>query len=168
MLGSLDATTADSHENVAWKVNSHFFSLHHDYSNSLTFQMQANSSKFIEEKKILSCCLFTSLTKRENRHFHVVVVQWRQRNVQKSVMHVQSCCFALSSYCFFNTFSSPLHRYTLFHYLRYIVMRQKQNFLSANWIAAADRIRNRLFDSSVAPSFLVRKAWWTNRATVAK
>ena len=26
--------------------------------------------------------------------FHVVVVQGRQRNVQKSVMHVQSCCFA--------------------------------------------------------------------------
>ena len=25
---------------------------------------------------------------------HVVVVQWRQRNVQKSVMDVQSCCFA--------------------------------------------------------------------------
>ena len=24
----------------------------------------------------------------------VVVVQWRQRNVQKSVMHVQNCCFA--------------------------------------------------------------------------
>ena len=29
----------------------------------------------------------------EMRKFHVVVVQ-RQRNVQKSVMHVQSCCFA--------------------------------------------------------------------------
>ena len=26
--------------------------------------------------------------------FHVVVVQGRQRNVEKSVMHVQSCCFA--------------------------------------------------------------------------
>ena len=26
--------------------------------------------------------------------FHVVVMQGRQRNVQKSVMHVQSCCFA--------------------------------------------------------------------------
>ena len=26
--------------------------------------------------------------------FHVVVVQGRLRNVQKSVMHVQSCCFA--------------------------------------------------------------------------
>ena len=25
---------------------------------------------------------------------HVVVMQRRQRNVQKSVMHVQSCCFA--------------------------------------------------------------------------
>ena len=31
--------------------------------------------------------------KREIRHFHVVVVQRRQSNVQKSVMHVQSCCF---------------------------------------------------------------------------
>ena len=26
--------------------------------------------------------------------FHVVVVQEQRRNVQKSVMHVQSCCFA--------------------------------------------------------------------------
>ena len=42
-----------------------------------------------------SCCLlFPSSTKREIRHFHVVVVQRRQRNVQKSVLHVQSFCFA--------------------------------------------------------------------------
>ena len=42
-----------------------------------------------------SCCLLLpSSTKREIRQFHVVVVQRRQRNVQKSVMHVQSCCFA--------------------------------------------------------------------------
>ena len=26
--------------------------------------------------------------------FHVVIVQKRQRNVEKSVLHVQSCCFA--------------------------------------------------------------------------
>ena len=39
-------------------------------------------------------CLFTSSIKREIRHFYVVVVQKRERNVQKSVMHVQSCCFA--------------------------------------------------------------------------
>ena len=43
-----------------------------------------------------SCCLLLpSSTKREIRQFHVVVVQRRQRNVQKSVMHVQSCCFVL-------------------------------------------------------------------------
>ena len=34
------------------------------------------------------------LTYHEIRHFHVVVVQQQQRNVQKSVMHVLSCCFA--------------------------------------------------------------------------
>ena len=39
-------------------------------------------------------CLFTSSIKLEIRHFHVVVVQKRKRNVQKSVMHVRSCCFA--------------------------------------------------------------------------
>ena len=38
--------------------------------------------------------MFTSSIKREFRQFHLVVVQWRQRNVQKSLMHVQSCCFA--------------------------------------------------------------------------
>ena len=49
-------------------------------------------------KERQSCCLlFTSSTKREIRYFHVVVVHWRQRNVQKSVMHVQSCCFVYLS-----------------------------------------------------------------------
>ena len=42
-----------------------------------------------------SCFLvFPTLTKREIKHFHVVVVQRRQRNEQESVMHVQRCCFA--------------------------------------------------------------------------
>ena len=30
---------------------------------------------------------------REIRKFHVTVLQRRLRNVQKSEMHVQSCCF---------------------------------------------------------------------------
>ena len=38
--------------------------------------------------------MFASSTKREIRYFHVEDVQWRQKNMQKSVMHVQSCCFA--------------------------------------------------------------------------
>ena len=42
-----------------------------------------------------SCCLLVlSSTKREIRQVHVVVVQRQKRNVQKSVMHVQSFWFA--------------------------------------------------------------------------
>ena len=37
---------------------------------------------------------FPSSKKLKIWSFHVVVVQERQRSVQKSVMHVQSCCFA--------------------------------------------------------------------------
>ena len=42
--------------------------------------------------------LFMSSVKLENREirlFHVIIMQWRLRNVQKSALHVQSCCFAL-------------------------------------------------------------------------
>ena len=49
-------------------------------------------SNFRKRKKIAVVC--SSSPKRETRHFHVVVVQWRPRSVQKCVMHVQSCCFA--------------------------------------------------------------------------
>ena len=35
--------------------------------------------------------MFTSSTQREIRHFHVVIMLQQQRNVQKTVMHVQSC-----------------------------------------------------------------------------
>ena len=49
-----------------------------------------------------SCCLvFQSSTNREIRHFHVLVVQWRQRNEQKSLMHVQTCCFVNLNLLFF-------------------------------------------------------------------
>ena len=42
-----------------------------------------------------NCCfVFPSSTKPEIRHYHVVIVQRRLRNVNKSVMHVQSCYFA--------------------------------------------------------------------------
>ena len=36
----------------------------------------------------------TSSIKRQIRRFHVVVVQWTSKKCTKSVMHVQSCCFA--------------------------------------------------------------------------
>ena len=42
-----------------------------------------------------NCCFVSpSSKKREIRQFHVVVVQRRLRNAQKSVMHVQSSYFA--------------------------------------------------------------------------
>ena len=59
-----------------------------------------SSSERAERK--FSLRLFTSSINREIRHFPVVVVQWRQRNVQKRVMHVQSCCFASSTNCYFD------------------------------------------------------------------
>ena len=56
-----------------------------------------------ERERKFSRRLFTSSIKREINHVPVVVVHWRRRNVQKSVMHVQSsCCFAFSTYCFFD------------------------------------------------------------------
>ena len=139
----------------------------------LLCQMQANPtgaeflsaiSKFIKSKKILSLLVYVLHKTWNYRHFHVVVMQWRQRNEQKSVMHVQSCCFALPSYYFFYFLVAAASS----HYLRYIVIRQKQNFLSANWIAPADSIRNVFRLTGSNPSFLIRKAGWTNRATVAR
>ena len=47
----------------------------------------------MKRKKKGSCLVFKSSTKREIRQVYVVVEQRRQGNVQKSVMHVQSCCF---------------------------------------------------------------------------
>ena len=48
---------------------------------------------FIERKRSSSSLLYV-LHELAIRHFHVVVVQGRSRNVQKCVMQVQSCCFA--------------------------------------------------------------------------
>ena len=43
------------------------------------------------KKKESRYLVFASSTKSEIRHFHFVDVQRRQRNVQKRVMHLQSC-----------------------------------------------------------------------------
>ena len=59
--------------------------------------LEWNSKRLYQSlgKEKENCCfVIPSSTKREIRRFHVVVVQRRQGNVQKSVMHVQSCCFA--------------------------------------------------------------------------
>ena len=83
-------------------MNSRYFKLYRAYSNSFN---SSNLGKFfwssilkdcikVQEKKKKVVLLFASSAKRELRHFHVVVLQRRLRNVQKSGMHVQSCCVA--------------------------------------------------------------------------
>ena len=67
-------------------------------------QMLANFAvedciKAQEKKKKVDVFIHVREKKREIRHFHVLVVQRQQRNVQKSVMHLQSCWFGI--YCCF-------------------------------------------------------------------
>ena len=88
----------NSSENVILKASSRCIKL---YYSSVPFDsiclMLGNSSgvdsttvsKFRKKKKENCCLAFTSTIKRETGKFHVVVEQRRQRNVQKSVMHVQ-------------------------------------------------------------------------------
>ena len=84
-------------------MNSNCFKLYRAYSISFNsykcwpVSLELNSKALYQSsgKKKESCrFVLPSSTKREIRHFHVVVVKRRQRNVQKSVMHVQSCYFA--------------------------------------------------------------------------
>ena len=50
----------------------------------------------LEKERETFCVVFTYSVKQvhEIRKFHVAIVQRWLKNVQKSVMHVQSCCFA--------------------------------------------------------------------------
>ena len=59
--------------------------------------VKSERTVFKLRKRKKNCVVFTYFIKRasEIRKFHVVVVQRRLRNVPKSVMHVQSCCFAV-------------------------------------------------------------------------
>ena len=88
----------DGYENVTYKVNSRCLKRYRAYSISFNLSyVRLNSEGLYQSsgKEKESCCLvFPSSTKREIRHFHVVVVQRRLRNVQKSVMHVQRWVFA--------------------------------------------------------------------------
>ena len=90
LIGSLRNNDGDGYENVTWKVNSGCFKLNNAYSVSFNSSNVGSffwSWIFIEgqekKKKVFVWC---SLSPQN--------VQWRQRNVQKSVIHVQSCCFA--------------------------------------------------------------------------
>ena len=80
------------------------YSISSNSPNASNFFLTLNSNGLCQnsgKEKESGCLVCTSSKKREIRYFHVVVVQWRQRNVQKSVMHVQSCCVANLNQLFF-------------------------------------------------------------------
>ena len=60
--------------------------------------------KFTERLRNFLCCVYLNPTKQESeiRKFHVAVVKRWLRIVQKSVMHVQSWCFAYINLLLFN------------------------------------------------------------------
>ena len=81
-----------------------------------------------------SCSLvFPSSTNREIGQFHVLVVQWRQRNVQKSLMHVQSCCFANLNLLFFCRSRWPRRR----PWLSSLMIDRNPSACSCPWILRA-------------------------------
>ena len=99
-IRSLSIDDGDGSENATFKMNSRFFQtltrLFQCAENvkcrriSLEMVSWGPLSSLERERKIRRH-LFTSSIKRKSRRFHVLVVQWRQRNVQKSVMHVLFC-----------------------------------------------------------------------------
>ena len=108
MIRSFSNDDVDSSENVTIKMNSPFYK-----RRSWVFQLalsvkcrwnflELNSWRLhssLEGERKISCRVFTPSMKSPIRKFHVLVVQWRQQNEPKSIMHVQSCCFG---YCFFD------------------------------------------------------------------
>ena len=93
----------EGYESVTKKVNSRRFKPFLGYSISSYFVkfwqmfLELNSKGMHQssgKQKGSFCLMFPSSTKRDFKHLHVIVVQWRQRNVQKGVMHMKSCCFA--------------------------------------------------------------------------
>ena len=92
----------DSKPKIHLKVNYPCFKLHRSYSISFTLSnvseifwglIRRGVPEFRKRKR--NCVVFTYSVKRvrEIRKFHVAVAQRWQKNVQKSMMHVQSCCF---------------------------------------------------------------------------
>ena len=87
-------------------MDSHCFKLHWSYLISFNLSnvdeilcginQKGPSCLSLEKEKENFCVVLTYSIKRarETRMFYVAVVQQRLRNVQKSVMHVQSCYFA--------------------------------------------------------------------------
>ena len=117
IIGSLSNNGWQRLQKCHKKMNAPYFKLYdifYFYSILLSF---SNFGKMfwswilqdcIKVQEIIGSCflLFPYSTKQEIRHFYSIILQQRQRNVQKSMMQVQralDCCFAnlnLLLFCF--------------------------------------------------------------------
>ena len=140
----------------------------------LLCQMQANSfgaeflstiSKFIKRKKILSSLVYVlhkTWNYASSRGSRAVTATKYTKKVWCTCKVVVLPCQAIA----FFTFSSPLH---LKLPIIYDTLWSVRNSIFSLQIELLLLIASEtFFDSSVVPSFLVRKAWWTNRATVSR
>ena len=92
-IGSLSDKDGDGYERVPEKVNSRYFKLYRAYSTSFNSSnvgecywiwILKDSIRWKEKKKkVVPLC---SRPPENHAQFHVVVVHWRQRDVQKRVM----------------------------------------------------------------------------------
>ena len=107
-------------------------------STRLLCQMQANSSgteflstisKFMKRMNFVIACLPPSQNMKLGIFTGSRPVDGKEM-YKKSVMHVPSSCFALSSYCLFDFLVATASLTS--NNLRYIVMSHKQNILGAN------------------------------------
>ena len=113
-----DTMMINNHETSHGRGNSHFFSFYCDYSNWLTLSnaselfwswISINNIQVHEENEFCHC-LFTSFTKHDWLGFFTGgrVVEGKEFNVQKSVMHVQSVFLPCQAIAYL-TFSSLPH-----------------------------------------------------------
>ena len=93
LVGTLRSDNGDVHENVAEKID--FASLHFLKRREFGLELKRREHNRVQTEMVEFISLpFPFPSKLKIWSFHVVVVQGRQGNVQKSVTHVQSCCFA--------------------------------------------------------------------------
>ena len=142
-----DTTMADSHENVAWKSEFTFFQFL-SWLFQLAFFVKCKQTLDLE----LTFCQpnYPSSWREWILSLLVYVLHrtwnWWQRNVQKSVMHVQVLVLPYQASAHLIT-----HRRCILT-SQYIVICQKQNILGANWLLLliASQTFFRLISSSFA------------------
>ena len=118
-LRSLSNNDGDGYENVTLKGNSRCFKLFCAYyisikSSNVGHVLELNSKRLFRssgKEKESRCVVITSSTKREIWYVHVVVVQCRQRNMQKKRAERAKLLFCQSKPIVLLPFSSLLAPY---------------------------------------------------------